>query len=168
MDKYESQVMSYIVEVKEDLPLVDREYLLEKFSGKGGWTFAKIPEVKPNKKAYFNWVRVRGSIDDFAFKGYNMMPMGDGTMFFSVKAEIRKKIKKQAGDTVHIILYADHLPTDVPSDLIVCLKDIPGLYQVFENLRETEKKAHIDHIYSAKTDQTKADRIVDLIELLSK
>ena len=29
----------------EEQPLVDKEYLLEKFPGKGGWTYAMIPEV---------------------------------------------------------------------------------------------------------------------------
>lgn len=27
-------------------PLVDKDCLLEKFSGKGGWTYAEIPEVQ--------------------------------------------------------------------------------------------------------------------------
>ena len=26
-------------------PLVDKEYLLEKYPGKGGWTYARIPEI---------------------------------------------------------------------------------------------------------------------------
>jgi hypothetical protein len=29
--------------------LIDDVYLLEKFSGKGGWTYARIPEVKAQK-----------------------------------------------------------------------------------------------------------------------
>jgi hypothetical protein len=31
-------------------PLTDKEYLLEKFPGKGGWTFARIPEGKGKGK----------------------------------------------------------------------------------------------------------------------
>lgn len=26
-------------------PLVDKDYLLQKFEGKGGWTYAEIPEI---------------------------------------------------------------------------------------------------------------------------
>ncbi len=40
--------------------------------------------------------------------------MGDGKMFLPVKAEIRKKIKKEAGDWVHVLLYTDNEPLEVP------------------------------------------------------
>jgi len=36
-----------------DKPLVNKKYLLEKYLGKGGWTYAAIPEVLQNKKAPF-------------------------------------------------------------------------------------------------------------------
>jgi hypothetical protein len=41
---------------------------------------------------------VRGTIDDFEIRKYHLMPMGNGKFFLPVKAEIRKKIKKEAGD----------------------------------------------------------------------
>ena len=78
--------------------LVNKTYLLEKFQGKGAWTFAQIPEILQDKNAPFGWVRVRGTIDGFEIKGYHLMPMGNGKLFLPVKAEIRKKIKKQSGD----------------------------------------------------------------------
>lgn len=34
-------------------PLVNKQYLLEKFEGMGGWTFARIPEIIKDKKAPF-------------------------------------------------------------------------------------------------------------------
>ncbi len=43
-------------------PLVDKKYVLEKISGKGGWTFARIPEILQDKKSPFGWVKVRGTI----------------------------------------------------------------------------------------------------------
>lgn len=79
-------------------PLTDKAYLLEKFPGKGGWTYAAIPEIAPDKHAHFGWVRVKGTIDGYKIKGFHLMPMGNGKLFLPVKSEIRKKIKKQAGD----------------------------------------------------------------------
>lgn len=35
-------------------PLTDKIYLLEKFSGKGGWTFVRLPEIPPPE--YAVWV----------------------------------------------------------------------------------------------------------------
>ena len=77
-----------------DKPLVNKSYLLERFQAKGGWTYAKIPEVLQDKHSPFGWVRVRGSIDNFEIKNYHLMPMGNGNLFLPVKAEIRKKIGK--------------------------------------------------------------------------
>ena len=76
-------------------PLIDEKYLLEKFPGKGGWTYAKIPEILQDKSSPFGWVRVRGSIDGYEIKSYHLMPMGNGNLFLPVKAEIRKKIEKK-------------------------------------------------------------------------
>ena len=49
-------------------PLVDKEYLLEKFPGKGGWTFTFIPEIPPDKHSPFGFFKVRGSIDGYEIK----------------------------------------------------------------------------------------------------
>lgn len=92
---------------KKEKPLVNKRYLLEKYPGKGGWTYVSIPEVLRDKSTPFGWVKVKGFIDTFEIKNYRLMPMGNGKLFLPVKAEIRKKINKHAGDWVKIILYAD-------------------------------------------------------------
>lgn len=66
-------------------PLVDREYTLEKFPGKGGWTYAVIPEILQNKHSPFGWVKVKGRIDHFEIKNYKLMPMGNGSLFYLSK-----------------------------------------------------------------------------------
>ena len=50
---------------RQNETLTDQSYMLEKFPGKGGWTYAAIPEIQPDKKSWFNWVKVKGYIDDF-------------------------------------------------------------------------------------------------------
>lgn len=145
-------------------PLVDKEYVLEKFPGKGGWTFAQIPEILQDKHSPFGWVRVRGTIDNYEIKNYHLMPMGNGKLFLPVKADIRKKIKKQAGDSVRVTLFADNLPTDIPEELKLCLQDEPNVYERFLTYSNGEQKAFIEWIYSAKTDNTKIDRIRKTID----
>ncbi|HOZ50551.1 MAG TPA: YdeI/OmpD-associated family protein [Chitinophagaceae bacterium] len=146
--------------------LVHKEYPLEKFPGKGGWTYARIPEIAQDKKSPFGWVKVRGWIDNYEIKNYKLMPMGNGKLFLPIKASIRKKIGKQAGDKVEITLYPDNSPIVIPNELKLCLVDIPNAYEQFCNLSEGEKKTAIDWIYSAKKDETKTDRILTLIERL--
>ena len=72
--------------LESEKPLVSRNYLLEKYPGKGGWTYAAIPEILQDKKSPFGWVKVRGWIDDFEIKNYKLMPMGNGKLFLPVKA----------------------------------------------------------------------------------
>ena len=148
-------------------PLTDKLYLLEKFPGKGGWTYAAIPEIQPDKHAYFNWVRVRGTIDGYGIKGFHLMAKGDGKLFLPVKAEIRKKIKKEAGDWVHVILYADNTPQEAPEELLLCLQDEPAAYGNFLKCTARERKTIIDWIYAAKSEEAKVERIVQTIKKLN-
>lgn len=152
-------------------PLVDKEYLLEKFSGKGGWVYTIIPEILPDKKSPFSWVKVKGSIDGFQISNYHLMPTGGeqekGQLFLSVKADIRKKIKKQEGDYVHIILYPDNEPLEVPEEFLLCLQDDAEALRFFKSLDESEQHNYVKWIYSAKTDRTKVDRITKTLVRLS-
>lgn len=150
------------------MPLVNKQYLLEKFEGKGGWTFARIPEIIKDKKAPFGWVKVMGSIDGVVIKKYHLMPMGNGNLFLPVKADIRKKIGKQAGDTIHVILFHDNEPLEVPGELLMCLEDEPRAVKFFKSLSESEQRYYINWIYAAKKIETKTTRTAKAITRLAK
>jgi hypothetical protein len=55
-------------------------------------------------------LKVKGKIDDYEYSNVHLMPLGNGNIFIAVKSGIKKKIKKQAGDTLHINLYEDKTP----------------------------------------------------------
>lgn len=148
--------------------LVDKEYLLEKMPGKGGWTYTIIPEVPQDKHSPFGWVKVKGRIDGFEINKYHLMPMGNGELALFVKADIRKTIKKEAGDYVHVILYLDNEPLIVPEELLLCLQDEPGALRFFNFLNESEQYNYIKWIYSAKTDQAKVERLAKTLDRLAK
>ncbi len=146
---------------------VDGTYLLEKFPGKGGWTFAKIPQIKPDKNNPFGWVQVSGSIDGYRLDHIKLMPMGDDSLFLPVKAGIRKSLKKEAGDTVHVKLQLDETPINVPDEIIECLQnESQKVLNAFFNLSQGQQKSFLDWIYKAKTEETKASRIIEMMELL--
>jgi len=149
-------------------PLVNKKYLLERFQGKGGWTYARIPEMKQDKKAPFGWVKVRGTIDGYEIRKYHLMPMGNGKLFLPVKAEIRKKINKHEGDYVHVILYPDVEPLEIPAEMLICLQDEPSALRFFESLSESEQKFYIGWVFSAKKEDTKIARMAEAINKLSK
>lgn len=149
-------------------PLLNKKIVLEKIPGKGGWTYAAIPDIRPAKNAPFGWRKVKGTIDDYEIKQYHLMPMGNGNLFLPVKAEIRKKIKKHAGDTVHIILFADDSKLEIPEEFILCLKDDPMAFHFFNSLSESEKKYYVQWIYSAKREETKVNRMAKSINRLTR
>lgn len=149
-------------------PLVNKQYLLERYPGKGGWTYAAIPEIIQNKNSPFGWVQVKGTIDDYAIQNYKLMPMGNGHLFLPVKAAIRKKIGKQAGDWVHVVLYKDDSEMEIPEALLLCLQDEPQTYQTFLSFTDGQRKEFIDWIAAAKTDATKVERLAETLRKVSQ
>ena len=69
----------------------------------GGWTYV----VMPGSATFFGTrgrVRVTGTIDGVPFAS-SFMALGDGTHKLPVKADIRKTIGKDVGDTVAVVIH---------------------------------------------------------------
>jgi Domain of unknown function (DUF1905)/Bacteriocin-protection, YdeI or OmpD-Associated len=149
------------------LLLFHKKVLLEKIPGKGGWTYAKIPALEGAKHTHFGALRVNGSIDGYVLEHYNLMPMGKGRLFLPVKAAIRKQIKKEAGDFVEVILYADTEIVEVPQNFKLCLEDEPLALQKFQLLPEEEKMRLLQWIEAPLLDDTRIDRMAKAITALA-
>ncbi|MDZ4665985.1 MAG: YdeI/OmpD-associated family protein [Bacteroidota bacterium] len=148
--------------------LFNKKLIIQKYPGKGGWCYVVVTGIPPNKKRKFGFVRVSGTIDNYKLEKYNLMPMKAGTLFLPIRAEIRKVIKKKEGDTIHVTLYEDNTPLEIPEELILCLKEEPKAIKAFYTISDAEQKQYLDWIYSAKKEETKIERIASTINKLLK
>jgi hypothetical protein len=154
-------------------PIVDKQYLVEKRTAKSGfkysnWTYVVISDFPPERKARGGTAKVRGFIDSYELKQYNLLPMKDGCMLLPLKAAVRKKIGKGEGDYVHVILYPDDSLVDIPDEILACFLDSPKAYHFFLSLSESNQKYYLDWIEDAKKTDTKVERILKAMTRLEK
>lgn len=58
---------------------------------------------------------------------------------------------------------------ETPEELLECFEqEEKSINDTFMSFTEGQRKAYIDWIYNAKTDETKANRIAEMMERLSK
>src|SRR3954449_5714521 len=75
---------------------------LEKSPNHGGWTYV----VWPDSAKFFGTkgiVKISGKVDGYPFRA-SFMAMGDGQHMLPIKAETRKAIGKDVGQTVKVVL----------------------------------------------------------------
>jgi hypothetical protein len=143
-----------------------------KFSSKGektGWTYIEVPstiakKLKPgNKKAF----RVKGKLDDYAFEGISLLPMGEGNFIMALNAAIRKAIKKQKDAEVKVQMEIDIKEKKLSPEFLECLEDDSKALKFFSTLAKSHQKYFSNWIDSAKTDTTKVRRIAQSVNALS-
>jgi len=147
---------------------------IEKFDQMGektGWSYVFIPaaianQIKPNCKTSF---RVKGKIDDVEVAGMATIPMGAGDFIIALRAELRRKLKKEASNNVELWLEEDKdFKIEMPEDLEMCLADEDDLFERFSGLAKSHQNYFIKYINEAKTETTRAKRLVMTVEAMEK
>jgi len=136
---------------------------------KTGWSYIEIPaslaqQLKPGNKRSF---RVKGMLDGFAVSGMALMPMGGGNFIMALKTEIRKAIRKTAGAMLQVKLEMDNeYKVEVPDDLQECFEFEPEAMGFFNSLAKSHRDYFIKWIEQAKTNETRAKRIINTINAM--
>lgn len=147
--------------------------IISKFASQGektGWTVIHVSaadanELQPNTKKSF---RVKGKLDNYAFEGVALVPMGEGNFIMPINATMRQAIKKRKGDTVKVVLEFDEKGYQLNNDFLDCLNDEPLAVQFFNTLTKGHQNYFSKWIESAKTVETKSKRIAMAVNALAK
>ena len=138
------------------LELFNAEVTLEKFPGKAGWTYAPVGQLPFKVKTHFGNLKVSGRLDEVVLTDAHLMPMGKGLRFLPVNAALRKRLGKQAGDAVHLQLFAVEEP-DAPAislaDFKECLAEVPGVLGAFEALPKLQQQELFGQVTAADSEQ---------------
>ncbi len=139
---------------------IQGEFLIEKFEGKGGWTFVRVPQVAMDGSRPFGMVVVTGSIDHVALDRVKLMPYGDGTLFLPVNTKLRKALKKAAGEAVNLELRPDRESYVLPNELQECLAyESEQVQRAFNALSSESREAFAKWVYQAQRKSIQAERI---------
>jgi hypothetical protein len=136
---------------------------------KTGWTYIDIPadiaqQMKPGNKKSF---RVRGMLDALPVRGLALMPIGEGTFIMALKADIRKALHKNAGAMLQVRLEEDvDFKVEMPEDLQECFDFEPETWDFFNSLPKSHREYFIKWINEAKTNETRAKRIVNTVNAM--
>lgn len=137
---------------------------------KTGWTYVEVPadiaqKLKPGNKKSF---RVKGKLDEFKIERVALIPMGDGSFIMPINAEMRKGIGKRKGAKLSLALEADEAPLVLNGEFMDCLADEPKALAHFNTLAKSHQNYFSKWIDSAKTTETKANRIARAVNALAK
>lgn len=148
--------------------LVDKDFRISRKAEKGGWHYVAIPDIPPKHKNQQGLIRVRGFVDTYEIRQFNLLPMKTGEMMLVLKAQLRKVINKNEGDLVHVKLFVDKSIVELPEDILDSLIQSDRAYTFFLTLTESNKKYYIDWINEAKSPDTKVARILKTIQQLER
>lgn len=147
--------------------------IIKKFDKQGektGWSYIEIPQeiafkIKPGyKKSY----RVKGLLDNFKIEHTSLLPMGDGNFIIPINADIRKALGKRKGAEIKVNLDEDPRDIEIDKAFLLCLADEPKALEFFDSLPKGHRNYFSKWIASAKTEETKANRIARAVTALSR
>jgi hypothetical protein len=108
-------------------------------------------------------VKVKASFDGIEYRG-SIVRMG-GIYMLGMTKEIRKRINKEFGESVEVILEKDEedRTVEIPSDFSMLLEQNTEAKSTYDKLSFTAKKEYISWITSAKKAETRQSRLTQAL-----
>lgn len=114
-------------------------------------------------------VAVKAYFDGYEYRG-SLVTMGSPCHWIGLNKEVRTAIKKEPGDMVHVVIFKDteERKVELPDYLIDVFKNEPQAHQKFIKMSYSHQKEIVQYLTDAKKDETRAKRIVKILEMLEK
>ena len=112
-------------------------------------------------------MKIWATFDGYEYPG-SLAKMGHHCHILGITKKIRNEIKKQPGDTVHLVLKKDDQPRiiEIPEDFKREMEKDEEVNIFFETLSYTNQKRYVKWITSAKKSETRNRRIKLSISML--
>jgi Domain of unknown function (DUF1905)/Bacteriocin-protection, YdeI or OmpD-Associated len=134
------------------------------------WMYIEVPadmadQINPGcKKSY----RVKGKLDNYPIEKVALLPMGEGMFIMPFNAKMRIGTGKRDGAMLKVSLELDERTIPINAELLDCLADEPEALKFFNSLPKSVQGYFSKWIDTAKTESTKAKRIVESVNALLK
>jgi hypothetical protein len=145
--------------------------IIQKFASKAektGWTYVDMPmdvilRLKLKSRREF---RIKGMMDDVKFERLTCYPSKEGHFIIAINAELRKKLGKKEGAMLNIKFEPDKSEALKSQELLDCLADDKIAQKQFNTLNLSHQNYFHRYVFSAKGADTKAGRIVNVINAM--
>lgn len=115
-----------------------------------------------------SYVRIKGTVDGYAFNDVALMPMRTGEHMMPIRFDIRKAIRKKIGDTVQITLEQDFEGLKIANELLEALEASEEAKKMFDAIPPSHKRMYTRHINDSKRQETRDARAVKIVLDLEK
>lgn len=123
--------------------------------------------LQQNRYSYPAGFYVKGWIDSRHFLMVKLIKLQDGSFLFPVPTDIRRKMKKKAGDGVNLRMSKDRLYYGMPNDfLLLFFKEPDEITRFYFFLSELDKHRYHEWIETARTIDERTHRIAKVVDAL--
>ena len=146
----------------------DEKLEIQYTPGNGAWTYQLIIPNTKDIKGKWGDLKVSGKIDDYVIENKNLGPVKNADKKLALNSEIRKGIKKGAGDIVVVSLFLENQNKVKDYAMILeCFRDAEVL-SVFDKMNAKEQNELLNSIKTVATEGQKVQKIVKAIEMLEQ
>jgi hypothetical protein len=134
---------------------------------RGGGAFVSLPAEVLARLGAGTRLRVHGTLNGVGFRS-STMPAGGGAACLGVHKATREAAGAAFGETVVVEIEVDDAPreAELPAELAGALAKEPSLQAAFEGLAPSRRRELASSVAEAKREDTRARRVVRIVEQL--